>query len=164
MNLCSKTYFFCIINVIFFSLTGCHLFESTKVSTREIKSASSWSEKDQYPIFNSCKGEGKDEKKCFESVISSTILNYVVEKGLVASENIDSEVVLNLVIDQEGFISMTSIDSSDYVLNAIPNLESTLFESIEYIPQAKAAIKTNVGVLVSSSFKLPIRIFVQKEN
>ena len=82
---------------------------------------------------------------------------------MVASENIDSEVVLNLVIDQEGFISMTSIDSSDYVLNVIPNLESTLFESIEYIPQAKAAVKTNVGVLVSSSFKLPIRIFVQKE-
>jgi hypothetical protein len=50
------------------------------------------------------------------------------------------------------------------VLEAIPNLESNLYDAINLIPQAQAGVKTNVGVLVSTAFQLPLRIFAQEEN
>jgi len=160
-----KPFVFLLVTVFFLSLSGCHLFETTKVSESEIKRASSWSDKDQYPRFLSCEGlEGEDEKDCFESVISSKILNYIEEQDWIASENIDTEVVLNLVINEEGFISMASLDASSKIEAAIPNLESTLADAVNQIPQAQAAIKSNVGTLVSTSFKLPIRISALEDN
>ena len=70
--------------------------------------------------------------------------------------------VLNLLVDQDGMISMSSLDAPDYVIEAIPNLEATLYEAINLIPQAEAGVKTNVGVLVTTSFTLPLRIFAQE--
>ncbi|MDA7765092.1 hypothetical protein N8931_04330 [Flavobacteriaceae bacterium] len=92
------------------------------------------------------------------------ILNYIEEQDWIASENIDTEVVLNLVINEEGFISMASLDASSKIEAAIPNLESTLADAVNQIPQAQAAIKSNVGALVSTSFKLPIRISALEDN
>ena len=108
--------------------------------------------------------EPEEEKECFESVITSTILDYISEQGWIASANIDTEVNLNLLVDQDGMISMSSLDAPDYVIEAIPNLEATLYEAINLIPQAEAGVKTNVGVLVTTSFTLPLRIFAQEEN
>ena len=106
--------------------------------------------------------EPEEEKECFESVITSAILDYISEQGWIASANIDTEVNLNLLVDQDGMISMSSLDATDYVIEAIPNLEATLYEAINLIPQAEAGVKTNVGVLVTTSFTLPLRIFAQE--
>ncbi len=165
MNFNSKPILFLMLSVFFLNLTGCHFFESNQVSNSEITAASSWSKKDQYPRFSSCEGlEPEEERNCFESVISSTIYDYIADQGWVASQNIDAEVVLNLVVDQEGFVSMKSLDASENVLGTIPNLETTLHEAVSMIPQAQAGVKTNVGILVATSFTLPLRIFAQEEN
>ena len=165
MDFNSKPILFFMLSVFFLNLTGCNLFESNQVSNREITDASSWSEKDQYPRFSSCEGlESEEERNCFESVISMSIYNYIADQGWVVSQNIDAEVVLNLVVDQEGFISIKSLDASENVLEMIPNLETTLHEAVSMIPQAQAGVKTNVGILVATSFTLTIRIFAQEEN
>ena len=48
---------------------GCQLFESNKVTQQEIKSASTWSEKDQEPSFTDCDGfdQAIDKKNCFDN-------------------------------------------------------------------------------------------------
>ena len=163
MHFNTKPFLFLLISVSFLSLTSCHLFESTIVPKSEIVAASKWSDKDQYPKFGSFEGlEPEEEKECFESVITSVILDYISEQGWIASANIDTEVNLNLLVDQDGMISMSSLDAPDYVIEAIPNLEATLYEAINLIPQAEAGVKTNVGVLVTTSFTLPLRIFAQE--
>ena len=43
----SKLYLTVLSGLFLLSLSSCHLFESTKVPAKEIKTASSWSEKDQ---------------------------------------------------------------------------------------------------------------------
>ncbi|MGY8966491.1 MAG: hypothetical protein ACKVHJ_04750, partial [Flavobacteriales bacterium] len=76
----------------------------------------------------------------------------------------DEEVVLNLLIDKEGLITLESVDASNYILDAIPNMENSLITAINLLPQAQPAVKTNVGTLVTTSIKLPLKIFAQEEN
>jgi hypothetical protein len=161
----SKLYLTVLFGVILLSLSSCHLFESPKVPAKEIETASSWSEKDQAPSFESCEDLSSDDQvSCFEEMIAFTVLDYINENPWVASENIDEEVVLNLLIDKQGLITLESVDASNYILDAIPYLKNSLITAINLLPQAQAAVKTNVGTLVTTSIKLPLKIFAQEEN
>ena len=140
--------------------TGCHLFESTKVSSKEIKAASTWSKKDQGPSFSECESiDSIDDKKvCFESIISNSILDYIDQNPLESSEPISEEISAILIIDKEGYFSLDQIERSINMDNAIPNLEEQLLSAISMIPKAEPAIKTNVGTFVSTKMVLPIMI------
>ena len=142
---------------------GCQLFESNKVTPQEIKSASTWSEKDQEPSFSDCDGfdQAIDKKNCFESMISNSIMDYISENPWESSKYIDEEIVLNLHIDKEGYFSLQDIERSKEISDAIPNMDESLEIAVSQIPQAQPAIKTNVGVFVATTLKLPIMISAQ---
>jgi hypothetical protein len=139
---------------------GCQLFESNKVTPQEINSASQWSDKDQEPSFSDCDGfdQAIDKKNCFESMISNTIMDYISENPWESSQYIDEEIVLNLHIDKEGYFSLQDIIRSKALAEAIPNMDESLEIAVSQIPQAQPAIKTNVGVFVATTLKLPIMI------
>tara|TARA_B100000963_G_scaffold361927_1_gene400951 strand:+ start:8824 stop:9306 length:483 start_codon:yes stop_codon:yes gene_type:complete len=139
---------------------GCHLFESTKVSSKEIKAASTWSEKDQSPTFSECESidDAENKKICFESTISNSILDFIDQNPLESSESISEEISVVIIIDKEGYFSLDEIERSRKMDNAIPNLEEQLLSAINMIPQAEPAIKTNVGTFVSTKIVLPIMI------
>ncbi|MFQ3341149.1 MAG: hypothetical protein ACI9TK_000807 [Flavobacteriaceae bacterium] len=160
----SKLYLTLLLVAFLFSFSSCHFFESTKIPAKEIKTASNWSEKDQAPSFSSCEGqEAEDEASCFEETISFTILNYINENPWIASETIDEEVIMNLLINKEGLITLESVDASNDVLAAIPDMENSLIEAVNLLPQAQPAVKTNVGTLVASSFQLPLKIYAEEK-
>jgi len=142
---------------------GCQLFESNKVTPQEIKSASTWSEKDQEPSFSDCDGfdQAIDKKNCFESMISNSIMDYISENPWESSQYIDEEIVLNLYIDKEGYFFLQDIERSKAIADAIPNMDESLEIAVSQIPQAQPAIKTNVGVFVATTLQLPIMISAQ---
>ena len=154
---------FLAIAVVIQMFLGCQLFESNKVTPQEIKSASAWSEKDQEPSFTDCDGFDQviDKKNCFESMISNSIMDYISENPWESSQYIDEEIVLNLHIDKEGNFSLLDIVRSKSIANAIPNMDESLEIAVNQIPQAQPAIKTNVGVFVATTLKLPIMISAQ---
>ncbi len=149
--------------LLLITLNGCHLFESTKVPAKEIKAASSWSENDQAPTFPECEdNEDKAEKQnCFESMISNAILNYLEENPLESSEILQEEIMLTLKIDKEGFFNLEAVEYSNQIDAAIPDLREQLQMAVYIIPQAQPAMKSNVGTMVASTFKLPIFINAQ---
>ena len=153
----------CLICILLFSLSGCHLFESTTVPKSEIIKASSWSDQAQGPTFESCQGlEGAENQSCFESILTSSILDYFLQNPLESSENIEEEILITLRIDAEGYFSLEDIGSSDRIMEAIPNLESSLINAVEQLPQAQPALKTNVGTHVATLFQLPLKILAQQ--
>ena len=154
---------FLAIGIAIQMFLGCQLFESKKVTSQEIKSASSWSEKDQEPSFTDCDGfdQAIDKKNCFESMISYSIMDYISENPWESSKYIDEEIVLNLHIDKEGYFSLQDIERSKEISDAIPNMDESLEIAVSQIPQAQPAIKTNVGVFVATTLKLPIMISAQ---
>ena len=151
------------IFIILFLFSGCHLFESTKVSSKEIKTASSWSEKDQGPNFNECDDFESDQEKkdCFESIISNSILDYLDQNLLESSESISEEINIILKIDKEGYFSLEEYNGSSKIDQAIPSLKEQLEIAVSLIPQAQPAVKTNVGTFVSTKLNLPIVITAQ---
>ena len=162
--ICMKTLnLFLVIGLSILTFSGCHLFDSTKVTSKEIKAASTWSEKDQEPSFSDCDGFDQtiDKQNCFETMISNTIMDYIADNPWESSEYLDEEIILNLYIDKEGYFSLQEIEHSKEIVEAIPNMEESLQIAVSQIPQAQPAIKTNVGTFVATSLKLPIMISAQ---
>ena len=146
------------------STYGCHLFESTKVPASEIKKASTWSEDDQHPSFPECEDLSGDAlTDCFQQVIQMAIADALPPESLMATEPIEEEVTLVLIVDKNGSFSLESFEASRRLESALPDLEGQLQMVIEGLPQAQPAMKTNVGVPVQVSFELPIRISAQPQ-
>ena len=154
------TFFLAPILVIQFY--SCEIFESTTVSSKDIKKASSWSKKDQAPSYPECESLEKDEQKdCFQSIISERLMMSISDANMVAITPLDENVVLTLKVDKTGAFSLVEVEISNSVLEALPYLESTLNEAVVNLPQALPATKTNVGVYVDTQFTLPIQITAQ---
>ena len=153
-------YIYIYLLIFSFLFLGCHLFESTKVPSKEIKSASSWSDKDQGPNFSECDDFENDQEKkvCFESIISNSILDYLDQNLLESSESISEEINIVLKIDKEGYFSLEEFNGSNKINKVIPTLKEQLETAVSYIPQAQPAVKTNVGTFVSTRLSLPIMI------
>ena len=151
-----------LIPLVFFQLTSCDLFESTTVSSKEIKKASSWSKKDQAPSFPECESlEKEDQFNCFQNIISEQLLMSIFDANFVATYPLDENIVLTINVDKEGVISLMEAEIPRSVLEALPDLETSLNDAVADLPQALPATKINVGVYVDTKFTLPIQIRAQ---
>jgi hypothetical protein len=151
-----------LIPLLVFQLTSCDLFESTTVSSKEIKKASSWTKKDQAPSFPECESlEKEDQLDCFQNIISEQLLMSIFDANFVATFPLDENIILTLKVDKKGVISLLEAEIPNSVLEALPDLETTLNDAVANLPQALPATKTNVGVYVDSQFTLPIQIRAQ---
>lgn len=143
-------------------LSSCELFESTTVSSKEIKKASSWSKKDQAPSYPECESLEKDEQlECFQNIISERLMTAIFDANLVASTPLEENIVLTLKVDKKGVFSLVEAEIPNSVSDALPYLESTLNDAVANLPEALPATKTNVGVYVDAQFTLPILIRAQ---
>jgi hypothetical protein len=151
-----------LIPLLVFQLTSCDLFESTTVSSKEIKKASSWTKKDQAPSFPECESfEKEDQLDCFQNIISEQLLMSIFDANFVATFPLDENIILTLKVDKKGVISLLEAEIPNSVLEALPDLETTLNDAVTNLPQALPATKTNVGVYVDTQFTLPIQIRAQ---
>ena len=143
-------------------LSSCDLFESTTVSSKEIKKASSWSKKDQPPSYPECESLDKEEQlECFQNIVSDRLMTTILEASFVASTPFEESIDLTLKVDKNGAFSLVEAEIPNSVLDALPYLESTLNDAVLNLPDALPATKTNVGVNVDTQFKLPILIRAQ---
>ena len=143
-------------------LSSCDLFESTTVSSKEIKKASSWSKKDQPPSYPECESLDKEEQlECFQNIVSDRLMTTILEASFVASTPFEESIDLTLKVDKNGAFSLVEAEIPNSVLDALPYLESTLNDAVLNLPDALPATKTNVGVYVDTQFKLPILIRAQ---
>lgn len=160
-----NTTYFSLFIVFFLLFTGCHLFESTAVPIQEIEKASSWSAQDIGPSFVECDGLDQEEmKNCFESTLSSVLQDYLNTYLPEANKQFEETLTVTLKVDTEGLIFISEVAPSSDLVNAIPEFEAILYEAVDRLPQAKPAIKSNVGTFVEIEFDLPIRILAQEQN
>ncbi|MDA8762675.1 hypothetical protein N9M92_00435 [Flavobacteriaceae bacterium] len=156
--------FFSIVLIPLFliQLTSCELFESTTVSSKEIKKASTWSKKDQAPSFPECESlEEKGQLDCFQNIISEQLMASIIDTNFVAPYPLDDNIVLTLKVDKKGAFSLLEAEIPNSVLGALPDLESRINDAVTNLPNALPATKTNVGVYVDTQFSLPIQIRAQ---
>lgn len=140
-------------------IVSCEYFETNTHTPQQIKQASSWSEKDQVPSFESCQDlDTKDQFNCFKNTIRTSLEESLYAEALISTQEIDREIVLNLLIDTDGAIRITDTEGASNVFEAVEDLENILTNAVAQLPLALPATKTNVGVKVKTSIKVPIRI------
>jgi len=159
-----KSFYTLLVLALFtLSFSGCHLFESTQVPTTEIEAASAWSQKDLAPTFPICEDieVASERQECFESVISNSISEYIIQNPWESKVFFEEQINVKLLIDKEGNFTLKEVLRSDAIDAAIPNLVEQLEQAVSQLPQAKPAVKTNVGTYVSTELTLPIMIFAE---
>ena len=153
-----------LLSCIFLATTACEYFSTSTYTPQQIKKESEWSSNDQPPSFSVCEDQPKEDQfSCFKSTIAATINASLYSETLVANQEIDEEIVLVLSIDKEGSIGLEAIENGSYVAEAIPELSRLIENAVANLPLASPASKTNVGVSVDSTIKLPIRISASAE-
>lgn len=151
-----------LIPLFVFQFTSCDLFESTTISSKEIKKASSWSNKDQAPSYPECDSlDKKEQLECFQNIVKELLMMSISESNLVATNPLEENIVLTLKVDKKGVFSLLETEIPNRVLDLLPLLESTLEDAVANLPEALPATKTNMGVYVDTQFTLPIQISAQ---
>lgn len=155
-----KSIFAPVSLLLFASLfIGCEYFSTTTHTPAQIKQASAWADEDQLPGFESCQDAPKEDRfLCFKNTISSAVNNALYEEQMASNQLLDQEIVLNIGVNKEGVVSLLEIDDADIVLDALPELSTVLEAAIDGLPAAIPATKSNVGIVVDTQLKLPIRI------
>ena len=157
-----KNFLIFLIVILIISSSSCELLSSTKVSSSEIKKASSWSSKDQPPSFPECdEVEKKEQIKCFQSIISDQLKLAISDFDIIAVEPLNHEIIVQIKIDKEGVFSLLDAKIPNAVRDAMPELEQILSQAVADLPLALPATKTNVGVYVDSQFTMPVHISAQ---
>ena len=140
-------------------IISCNLFDSSGISDKEIKTASKWSKNDQPPTYPECEALSLDTRvDCMSDILSSYIAEYVYSSNMIANGDIDEEILLIIKIDKEGFFSLSEVQSSDNIIELLPDIEGLLSDAVISLPQALPATKTNVGTFVETKLTLPIQI------
>ena len=154
-----------IFNLLIYSflfsilIISCENFSTKAYTPQQIKNASQWSDKDQMPTFENCSSlETKEQFDCFKDEIANSIYNSLSYEDLISNQDIDEEIILNLIIDEEGNIVLDKVENNSIVYEAVPGLDELINSTILALPKALPATKTNVGIYVKSKIKLPIRI------
>ncbi len=111
---------------------------------------------DAFPLFPECNEipSRKKQQICFQVNMSEYINAGLKKYSWNSWEQVSDTVMLKLMVDKEGKISMMDVRISETTQKILPKFDSVLKESVKAIPQLKPAIKRNIPV--ATIFVLPI--------
>lgn len=154
-----------LLFVFLISLSSCEYFNKKKVYSEDLLEEElktfNWNEVDDYPTFASCDStQGKTNKKhCFEQTLNSILNANLSKHEIVVSETVSDTVILKIVIDKDGKLSVDEIESNVSTQNQIPQLDSLLRKSLDSLPKIYPAIKRSQQV--TTQFNLPVVIKIE---
>lgn len=136
--------------------------KSTLLNTALTETEIDFNDVDVYPLFMDCNNCDTSEKQnlCFEMELIRRLQKLTSKKVLEAGATINDTVMVDILVDTEGKISIVEIYKNELVHKEVPELDSLLYKSIASLP---AAVQPSLkrGIPVNSMFKLPILISPQ---
>ncbi len=156
--------------VIFISILmvtiSCDFISPKKTTLRNtafIDTEIDFNDVDVYPLFMDCNNCDSSEKQnlCFEMELIRRLQKLTSKNILDASGKVNDTVLVDILVDTEGKISIVKIYKNAIVSEQIPELDSLLYNSIASLP---AAVQPSLkrGIPVNSMFKLPILVSVRE--
>lgn len=114
---------------------------------------------DVYPLFLDCNNCDSSEKQnlCFEMELIRRLKKITSNTPLGASGKVNDTVMVDVLVDTEGKISIVKIHKDPEIEKYVPELDSLLIESFAVLP-ATVQPSLKRGIPVNSMFKLPILI------
>ncbi len=148
-----------IIKLLFiiFLIIGCKYNpEKSNYSPPDVN----WTSSDEMPSFEVCNDlvNESERKSCFNTKIINLIYSNLSFEKIRVNNKINDTLIISLLINEKGKISLIGIKNEDKLVNKIPELKTLIENSLEKIPSLYPATKTNMGIPVSSKFSLPLII------
>ena len=148
-----------IIKLLFiiFLIIGCKYNpEKSNYSPPDVN----WTSSDEMPSFEVCNDlvNESERKSCFNTKIINLIYSNLSFEKIRVNNKINDTLIISLLINEKGKISLIGIKNKDKLVNKIPELKTLIGNSLEKIPSLYPATKTNMGIPVSSKFSLPLII------
>ena len=111
---------------------------------------------DVFPLFPTCDSIPSQEKQkiCSQIKLSQHIYASLSSVKIQTQKNIQDTLLVKLKIDKTGKVSLSSISSTAFIQQQIPNLDSLIKSGIDNLPMLKPAIKRDMPV--ATEFTLPI--------
>lgn len=112
---------------------------------------------DVYPLFLDCNNCDTSEKQnlCFEMELGRRLQRAFNDSNLDAGQMETDTLMVDILVDDQGHISIVEIHRSEKLVEPAQELESLLFESVAALPDViQPALKR--GIPVNSMYKLPI--------
>ena len=148
-----------IIKLLFFIflIIGCKYNpEKSNYSPPDVN----WTNSDEMPSLEICNDlvNESERKSCFNTKIINLIYSNLSFEKIRVNNKINDTLIISLLINEKGKISLIGIKNEDKLVNKIPELKILIGNSLEKIPSLYPATKTNMGIPVSSKFSLPLII------
>jgi len=140
-----------------FLLVSCDFFKKKELSNDVvIDTVIDFNSIDVFPLFPKCDSIPSQEKQkiCSQIKLSEHIYASLVSVNITTSKKVSDTLLVTLIIDKKGKVSLSKIKSSEFIQQQIPNLDSLIKAGIESLPQLKPAIKR--GMPVATEFTLSI--------
>jgi hypothetical protein len=122
-----------------------------------------YNEVDVYPLFMDCNNCDSSEKQnlCFEMELIRRLQKSTDKNSLGVSVQIRDTVMVDILVDTKGKISISEIHKNEKVSELLPELDSLLYRSIAELP---AAVQPSLkrGIPVNSMFRLPIVVAAKR--
>ena len=153
-----------VVFFILISFTSCNYFNVKKTSSEAILEEElqtfNWNEVDVYPSFETCNTSTDQEskKKCFQNTLSETIYKLLASEKIVVTQDIQDTILVHFQISETGELHLMDAKIDSITIVEIPNIETLLHQSLDFLPEIYPAIKR--GQQVKTQFTLPIKIQV----
>lgn len=119
-----------------------------------------FSKVDVSPYFKICEKLLKEEKnKCFRLNIHKYFTQELKKLELTSKESINENIAVILLVDKKGNLSLKELHVSENITTMFPDLEASIIQIIERLPQLYPALKR--GIPVTTEYNLPINIIVE---
>ena len=144
-----------LISLLIFSSCQSNL---NKRSTDSNSEKITWSNSDEFPSVQSCNELIQSEliKECFKNFLSDEILKNLNLSKVLIDKPVNDTVNITLLVDNKGNISIIDKIIPEKIIDAIPNFNLLLINSIDSLPIVLPGTKTSLGINVNSKFQLPI--------
>jgi hypothetical protein len=141
---------------------SCDFISPSKTTLRNttlLDTVIDYNDVDVYPLFLDCNNCDSSEKQnlCFEMELLRRLQKITSKNSLGASNAVSDTIMVDILVNTEGKISIVSIQKNPNIEQQVPELDSLLFKSFALLPSTvQPSLKR--GIPVNSMFTLPILI------
>ncbi|GEQ84522.1 hypothetical protein ULMS_00300 [Patiriisocius marinistellae] len=142
--------------------TSCNYFETEKITsetfyTEEIKTID-FKDVDTFPVFKSCENSTEKEasKQCFISALSDTVTGALLDRNLVAMQDLDETIAVSFQVSAKGIIAIQHIEIDSLAALEFPKLKEWISQRLDSMTLIAPAYKR--GIPVTTEFTLPINL------
>lgn len=148
-----------LISIIMVTFS-CDFISPSKTTLRNttlLDTVIDYNDVDVYPLFLDCNNCDSSEKQnlCFEMELLRRLQKITSKNSLGASDAVSDTIMVDILVNTEGKISIVSIQKNPNIEQQVPELDSLLFKSFALLPSTvQPSLKR--GIPVNSMFTLPI--------